>query len=58
VASIIRTDVRTIRRWIDDGLIAALKLPGGHWRIARSEVERIQRDGFNRPPKAKKEAAA
>src|SRR5262245_12969624 len=58
VASIFRTDVRTIRRWIEDGLIEALKLPGGHWRIAKSEIERIQREGFNRPKPAKKEAAA
>lgn len=40
----------TIQRWIRDGSIAAMKMPGktGAYVIPRSEVERIQRERGDR----------
>lgn len=45
IAAIFAVDVRTVRRWIEAGEIVAIKLPGGHWRIEESEVERLRVEG-------------
>ncbi|MBX3315965.1 MAG: helix-turn-helix domain-containing protein [Phycisphaeraceae bacterium] len=34
----------TLKRWVDSGVIAAAKTPGGHRRIPRSEAIRLIRD--------------
>jgi excisionase family DNA binding protein len=39
VAVLLRVDHSTVLRWIRDGDMAATKLPGGTYRIPRSEVE-------------------
>ena len=31
----------TIKRWIQEGKLQAIKLPGGHYRIPRGEILRI-----------------
>lgn len=38
-----RQDGETVRRWCRDGLIHAIKTPGGLWRITRDEVDAILR---------------
>lgn len=35
----------TIRRWIREGRLRALRLPTGHLRVAKKDVERLQRCG-------------
>lgn len=32
----------TVRRWIESGLLSALRTPNGHYRIPASELERIR----------------
>lgn len=32
---------QTIYRWLRDGKLYGLRLPGGEWRIPASEVERL-----------------
>ncbi len=32
----------TVKRWIQLGLLRALRTPGGHWRIPEEEVARLQ----------------
>lgn len=34
----------TLKRWVDSGVVAAIKTPGGHRRIPRSEAIRLIRD--------------
>jgi excisionase family DNA binding protein len=34
----------TLKRWVDSGMVAAAKTPGGHRRIPRSEAIRLIRD--------------
>ncbi len=34
----------TMKRWVDSGVVAAIKTPGGHRRIPRSEAIRLIRD--------------
>jgi excisionase family DNA binding protein len=41
VADLLRVDESTVLRWIKEGDVEALRLPGGTYRIPRSEVERI-----------------
>lgn len=47
VADLFGCDERTVRRWIERREITAIQLPGRHWRIAASEVERIRRERFS-----------
>jgi len=43
VAEILGLKVRTIRQWVHDGKIEAVKIPGGkHWFVKESEVRRLQ----------------
>ena len=34
----------TVVRYIEAGTLEARRLPGGHWRIRRSEAEKLLRD--------------
>ena len=40
-ANLLGTDVRTMREWIRDGKIEAIKLSGNRWRISRSAIKAI-----------------
>jgi excisionase family DNA binding protein len=40
-ARMLAVDPSTLRRWINLGLIDSVKLPSGHYRIPRGEVERL-----------------
>jgi len=35
----------TLRRWIAQGQMHGVKTPGGQWRVARSEVQRLFSEG-------------
>jgi excisionase family DNA binding protein len=41
VADLLRVDETTVLRWVKDREVEASRLPGGTYRIPRSEVERI-----------------
>jgi excisionase family DNA binding protein len=43
VAAAVRQDVNTVQRWARDGLVPAIKLPGGRWRFRREDIEAILR---------------
>ena len=47
----------TVRRWLKAKIIEGFKLPGGHYRIPRSEVHRIQA-GKGEEARSDDEAAA
>ncbi len=40
---------QTLSDWADKGLIAAIKLPGGHMRYRASDLERIHRGDWKPP---------
>ena len=42
-AKVINVCVETIRRYITDGRLPALKLPGGHYRIRQADLKLITR---------------
>jgi excisionase family DNA binding protein len=39
VAKVMNVCVETIRRYIADGKLPALKLPGGHYRIKQNDLK-------------------
>jgi excisionase family DNA binding protein len=41
VGDLLRVDESTVLRWIKEGQLGALRLPGGTFRVPRAEVERI-----------------
>jgi excisionase family DNA binding protein len=41
VAEICRVDQSTVRRWVDEGRIHVVRLPGGRLRFRRSDVDTI-----------------
>jgi excisionase family DNA binding protein len=43
VAELLRVHPATVTRWIRLGLIEAMRLPGGTYRIARSELDRLKK---------------
>lgn len=51
-AAVLGVSVDTIRRWDEDGTIAATRTAGGQRRIPVAEVQRLlaERDGPTRPP--------
>lgn len=44
-ADLLGVHVDTVRRWTDEGRLAAVRTPGGHRRISREAVERLRGDG-------------
>lgn len=42
VAEVCRVHVATVRRWIVNGQVWAIRLPGGNYRIPQAEVERLR----------------
>jgi excisionase family DNA binding protein len=50
-AAELRCSVHTVKRWAREGQIAAVKTPGGHWRIPLSELRvlRTHREYAERP---------
>lgn len=50
IVKYLQVSERTVRRWIQDGRLTAVKI-GGHWRVHRKEVDRLVRrsngDGGN-----------
>lgn len=45
VAGELRVDRETVLRWLRDGKMRGIKLPGGDWRVSRAEVDRILMTG-------------
>lgn len=43
VAVLLNINPKTVTRWCDEGKLPYFKLPGGHRRIYRAEVDRIRR---------------
>ena len=43
VAAMLRIHPSSVRRWIERGEVEAIQLPGGRYRVPRSEVERLLR---------------
>ena len=43
----------TLKQWIYKGKIRPTKTAGGHYRIARSEIERVTGQGASRPKRGK-----
>jgi excisionase family DNA binding protein len=41
VAEAVRASPRSVRRWIAEGAVQGVQLPGRQWRVPRSEVERL-----------------
>lgn len=41
VADELRVHVSTVSRWVRDNRIAAIKLPGGHLRFRRADVDAL-----------------
>ena len=46
VAELFGVGVRTVGRWAEDGLIAYIKLPSGHRRYYRKDVEWLLSHGY------------
>ena len=44
LARVIGLSESTLKRWVDSGVVAAVKTPGGHRRISRAEAIRLIRD--------------
>jgi excisionase family DNA binding protein len=42
-AKMLEVDPSTIRRWINLGLLDAVKLPSGQYRIRREDVDKLLR---------------
>lgn len=42
LARVLRVSDRQVRRWCESGLVQATRTPGGHYRIPRSELERLR----------------
>jgi excisionase family DNA binding protein len=40
-AALLNVDRATIARWVRLGQLPAIRLPSGHWRIRRADVERL-----------------
>ena len=42
LAALCRVHIITVRRWINQGKLKAIRLPGGLYRVPRGEVDRIR----------------
>jgi len=38
----------TITRWIRLGQLSAIRIPSGHWRVRKSDVEKVLREDRDR----------
>lgn len=48
VASLLGVKVRTVRQWVNNGKIAATKIPGTRrWIVMESEIRRMQNQDGN-----------
>ena len=45
VAELLRVHPLTVRRYISEGALAAVQLPGGYHRVRRQDVEEMLRQG-------------
>lgn len=45
IAGVFRVDRKTVSRWCKAGRLAAIRTPGGHWRVRRSAVEALLHKG-------------
>lgn len=43
-AELLNVDRATIARWVRLGQLPAIRLPSGHWRVRRAEVEKLLRE--------------
>ena len=41
VAEVLRVHPATVRRWVLEGKIQAMRLPGGEYRIRASELDKL-----------------
>jgi len=41
-AALLRVDARTVKRWAQQGKLDGFRTPGGHWRIERESLRRMQ----------------
>ena len=48
-ARLMSVDKATVIRWIRAGKLEGWQTPGGHWRIPRTEIERIRSAGKGQP---------
>lgn len=44
VAELLRVDKQTVKRYIDKGAIKRIKLPSGHVRILKKEIEYLLKE--------------
>lgn len=45
VSRVFGVTLNTVKAWIRGGKISAIRLPSGHYRVPRSEVDRLLQDG-------------
>lgn len=45
VARLLGVHPGTVTRWVEEGRLKAIRTPGGHRRIARSELDRFLEGG-------------
>jgi len=48
VAELLGVDRHTVVKWVKEGMIRAVRLPNGRYRIPESEVRKILEGGSNR----------
>lgn len=41
-ATELRCSVQSVKRWCREGQIAAVRTPGGHWRVPIDELRRLR----------------
>lgn len=48
IADMFAVRIETVRIWIREGDLKAIKLPGGHWRVSHEEVTRFANSKYGR----------
>jgi excisionase family DNA binding protein len=41
VADLLNVHAQTVRRWIENGNLRAIRLPSGVWRVRRSDLDAL-----------------